>query len=357
MLDRRIRRGLLFSGLLAVAVLVTIALYADAPRMLTALADFRWQFLPLLLCLTLLNYIGRFLKWQYYLKRLDLKIPWRSSLLIFVSGLSMAITPGKVGELLKSYLLKRAHGAPISRTAPIIVAERLTDGIAMLGLAATGLILYRAGWEILLLLLILGAAGITVIQNRALSLWLIDAAAKLPPLKRLSAFTHAFYESAYILLRWRPLLLAIGIGLISWSGECLALYCVYLGLGIPASSDLLIKSAFILACSSLIGSATGLPGGLGPADGSILGLTHLLVSPLAALGGAATLLIRFSTLWFGLALGFLALACFRLITHVPLFSPHTISEEHMPSSADSTTPISTQPTTEQSVLHYTGEIS
>src|SRR6266404_2292651 len=94
-------------------------------------------------------------RWQYYVGRLEIKIHWFRSLLIFISGLSMAITPGKVGELLKSYLLKRSTGAPVSRTSPIIVAERLSDGIAMLGLAATGLVLYSFGRELLFVLLII----------------------------------------------------------------------------------------------------------------------------------------------------------------------------------------------------------
>src|SRR5207244_11990079 len=86
--------------------------------------------------------------------------------LTFISGLSMAITPGKVDELLKSYLLKRSTGTPISRTSPIIVAERLSDGIGMLLLASTGLALYRFGWELLLLFLVVGLTGIIVIQYR-----------------------------------------------------------------------------------------------------------------------------------------------------------------------------------------------
>src|SRR3989442_13562084 len=160
LLTRQIRTGIVLSLVLAFVVITAIALYADVPRVLGALASFRWQYLPLILGLTLFNYFCRFFKWQYYLKRLDVKISWIKSLLIFLSGLSMAITPGKVGELLKSYFLKRATGVPISRTSPIIVAERLTDGIAMLGLAAIGLVLYPFGRPVLLALLLIGLTGI-----------------------------------------------------------------------------------------------------------------------------------------------------------------------------------------------------
>jgi glycosyltransferase 2 family protein len=311
LLTRKTRTGIVFSLALAFFVMTAIAFYADLPQMVTALINFRWEFIPLILGFTLFNYFWRYVKWQYYLGRLEIKIHWLQSLLIFLSGLSMAITPGKVGELLKSYLLKSSTGAPVSRTSPIIVAERLTDGIAMIGLAITGLILYRFGWELSLALFILGFTGILVIQNRQLSLTLLGFGERLPVVSRIAHLLRTFYESSYTLLQWRPLLLAILIGLISWSGECAALFFVYAGLGIAFSLDLFIKSMFILAVSSLVGSASGLPGGLGTADGSLLGLTHLLITPSKAIAGTATLLIRLCTLWFGLGLGVIALILFR----------------------------------------------
>lgn len=316
MLTRKLRTGILSSLVLAVIVMTAIALYADLPQMLKALANFRWKFLPLILGLTLFNYFWRFIKWQYYLGRLEIHIHWFQSLLIFLSGLSMAITPGKIGELLKSYLLKTSTDVPISRTSPIIVAERLTDGIAMIGLAMTGLILYRSGWEVLLTLSILGLVVILIIQNRQLSLALLGFGERMPFISRIAHLIRTFYESSYTLFQWRPLLLAILIGLISWSGECGALFFVYVGLGITISVDLFIKSMFILAVSSLVGSASGLPGGLGTADGSMLGLTHLLITSSKAIAGAATLLIRLCTLWFGLGLGVIALVLFRTTQHI-----------------------------------------
>ncbi|HEU5227188.1 MAG TPA: lysylphosphatidylglycerol synthase transmembrane domain-containing protein [Ktedonobacteraceae bacterium] len=316
MFDRKIRTGIIFSLILAFIVMTAIALYGDLPRMVVTLAHFRWEYLPIILGLTLFNYLGRFVKWQYYLQRLNIKLPGKSSLLIFLSGLSMAITPGKIGELLKSYLLKRSTGVAISRTSPIIVAERLTDGMAMLGLSTVGLVLYRFGWGWLLALLIVALTAITIIQNRTLSLALLRAGEQLPLVSRIAHWLRTFYESSYSLLQWRPLLLAISLGLISWMGECGALYFVYTGLGVPASVDLFMKATFILAISSLIGSASGLPGGLGTADGSMLGLTHLLVSTSASLGSAATLLIRFCTLWFGLLVGAGALLLYRTTQRV-----------------------------------------
>ena len=65
-----------------------------------------------------------------------------------------------------------------------------------------------------------------------------------------------------------------------------------------------------------------MPGGLGAADASVTGLLLLLVraAPMSQpVAVAATLLIRFCTLWFGVLLGLPALLLFgrRLLTSAP----------------------------------------
>jgi uncharacterized protein (TIRG00374 family) len=306
-----LRTKVLFSLALGLVVIAGVSFYADLPRLLQTLRLFPWALLPAILGLTLLNYSLRFVKWDYYLRYLGLGVPRLVSAKIFVTGLSMAITPGKVGELLKSYLIKRYNGIPISRTAPVIMAERLTDGLAMLLLAAGGLALYGIGWQGLLAILLAAALLIGVIHYRPLALRLLGWGERLPVVRRFAQELRAFYESAYLLLQWRPLLLAVSIGLVSWSGECVAFYLVLMGLGLPGTLTLLIQAAFILATSTLIGSVTGLPGGLGGADLSILGLMFALVTRNTTIAGAATLLIRFCTLWFGVSIGVIGLLVFR----------------------------------------------
>lgn len=60
---------------------------------------------------------------------------------------------------------------------------------------------------------------------------------------------------------------------------------------------------FILAFSTVVGAASTLPGGLGAAEASIAGMVVVLLGLPADIAAAATLLIRFATLWFGISLG------------------------------------------------------
>ena len=89
------------------------------------------------------------MKWEYYLRLIGVRgLSKRDSFLIFFSGLGMVITPGKVGEWLKSYLLREVHGTPIARSAPILIAERLTDSIALLIIAAAGVFVFGDLWQV-----------------------------------------------------------------------------------------------------------------------------------------------------------------------------------------------------------------
>jgi uncharacterized protein (TIRG00374 family) len=119
------------------------------------------------------------------------------------------------------------------------------------------------------------------------------------------------YESAYLMLRMRPLIVSIVLAMLAWFGECVALFLILLGFGMPASLDLLLRSTLIYAIASLFGAVTFMPGGLGATEGSMTSLLQLLVNASATIAAAATLLVRISTLWLAVALGGIALFLFE----------------------------------------------
>jgi uncharacterized protein (TIRG00374 family) len=136
--------------------------------------------------------------------------------------------------------------------------------------------------------------------------WLIVLASRLPFLGAARAVEQAA-SSAAILFSVRNLGLAVAVGFLSWGGECLAFALVLAGLGAAFTPTLLVQAAFILPVSTLAGSLLFLPGGLGVAEGGITGLTQMLVGLGRGPAAMAALVIRLSTLWFGVAVGLVAL--------------------------------------------------
>lgn len=83
----------------------------------------------------------RFIRWQYLLRRLGIRIPTRRSLSIYLASLAGIATPAYLGESIRSALIRRAFGVPVRVTLPAWIAERLLDFAALAlitGAAATG---------------------------------------------------------------------------------------------------------------------------------------------------------------------------------------------------------------------------
>jgi uncharacterized membrane protein YbhN (UPF0104 family) len=310
-LSARVVRGFVAALLLALAVGALIVAWGDAPAVLGALARFPPLLLIPVVLLTVWNYSLRYLRWNYFLRVLGVSgIGLLDSGLVFLSGFAMGLTPGKSGEVTKSYWLRELAGpdrAPLARTAPIVFAERLVDGIAMLLLATSGLISFQTGAAALIGVAVLATIAVALLQARSLVHAILDWFRPRGRLGPAVDTVKTLYDSARELLTWRRLAIAVGVGVVSWGGECLALYLILLGLGAPPGIDLLNQATFALAAASLIGSASLLPGGLGAADGTVAVILGTVAGQPKDIAAAATLLIRWCTLWFGVGLGAISL--------------------------------------------------
>jgi hypothetical protein len=56
------------------------------------------------------------------------------------------MTPGKVGEVLKGVWLKQDSGLPVGGGVSVVVAERISDGFAVLVLSTLGVLAYPQYW-------------------------------------------------------------------------------------------------------------------------------------------------------------------------------------------------------------------
>ena len=65
------------------------------------LKGFAWWLIPLIAFFGFMNDMIKFMRWDIYLKKLGIVLTIKQSLIVFVSGLSMSATPGKVGLLIK----------------------------------------------------------------------------------------------------------------------------------------------------------------------------------------------------------------------------------------------------------------
>jgi uncharacterized protein (TIRG00374 family) len=225
----------------------------------------------------------------------------------------MSVTPGKLGELFKAYLVKLHTGTPVTRTGPVVIAERVTDLLALVTLLFAGSLVYHTGW-----LALLGSGGITLAllvalvspQATRLVLHLVERVSRL---RRYGERIEHAYDNMRGLLRPALLVQATLLGALGWFAECLGFALVLhgLGMGVPVA-----RATFIYTFATLVGALVLLPGGLGGTEATMIAL--LLADGAAKPDAvASTFITRLATLWFAVLVGALVLLGDRRLTVAP----------------------------------------
>ncbi len=312
------RRSWPWLVVLAIVAVGGYSLAGDLGQLGDRLGGFHWWAFAATLALALANYTLRFVRWQIYLRHQGVAVPVSDSAIVFGSGLSLAITPAKLGELVKSYLLRELHAVPVTKTAPIVVAERVTDLIALLLVAVVGVGLYGVQTTLVLGAAALIAFGLALLASPRPTRWLIEFATRPARLRKLRAPLLEMYAGLASLCGPRTLFAATAIAVPAWACECLGFGLIINAF--PGAHCELGLAFVIYAATTIAGALSFLPGGLGVTEG---GMTLLLVNSAAhverATAVAATLLTRLATLWFAVVVGlaFLAIARRRIARRAP----------------------------------------
>ena len=305
---RRLRRAeytVVMSIVLFVALVLLASFLAGGENVLRHISKLDARMIGGLLLLSLLNYTARWLRWHIFSRHIEVRIPPARSALYYVAGFSMTTTPGKIGEALRLWLIERCHGYGYDRVTPLLLGDRLSDMNAMVLLCLVGISVYSGYyWSIFL----------TVAAFLALTTLFMKPRFLVAVLGQVYAFTGRkrarFFVKARRVLRttarlftWRVFGGTLLLSVCGWLAECFAFYWLLSELGAPVG---FLYAVFIFAFSMVAGALSMLPGGLGGVEATMMAL---LLAPGTSLdvGLAATAVIRLTTLWFAVALGFAAL--------------------------------------------------
>jgi uncharacterized protein (TIRG00374 family) len=222
-----------------------------------------------------------------------------------MSGLVMSVTPGKFGEVIKAYLVKNKTNVNVAKTAPIIFVERLTDLISVILLALIGAFYFNFAKTFVLITLFLFLIIVYLVSNKTITLRILGL---LENIKFLNKYLHKIneaYESSYNMLQLRELLYMIFVSIVAWGFECIAYYLILINFNISFGIiETMLFAMFVYTLSTIIGSISMLPGGLGLTE---IAFTFLMQSKGIPkdLSVASTMIIRVVTLWFAVIVGIL----------------------------------------------------
>ncbi len=314
-LSPKLKQRLVIGVVFGLLVYLGIALWADGPSILEALKAFPLKWIAAACGLSFCNYVVRFARWERYRAILGIRMAPITSFRIYLAGLAFTVTPGKLGEAFRSLLIQKEDGTPITRSAPMVMAERFTDLLGFLILLAIGgmasapefLWVFCATLGLCVFLLVL-------VSSQRIATFLVKLVSKFPVVGPLAVHLHELLGSTRVLLTPRELLMPTVVSTLGWGLECFAFYLVAEAL-VPGAASVLF-AMYTFALSAILGAVMIIfPGGLGPTEasmGTLLTGSFKAAGLSAEVAGAkaltATFIIRFCTLWFAVLLGGCALA-------------------------------------------------
>ena len=281
--------------MIGMAILVIFVFVGDFASIQNSISRLSVFSVVLALFLALMSFFLRFAKWHYLLGVIGVKLPKKESLEIFFIGLSMSITPGKVGETLKCYLVQQKTGKPFWMTLPVIIVDRVADFVSMILLISFGIFLFDFGVVPFLLICSVLIVGLLVLKTDffqgILKKWTKN-------FKRAEAIGQ-LVDNSKRLTKAVPFSFITILSIIVWTIEGLAMFVLVKQLQLDLS---FIHTIFVFSLGAVAGGISMIPGGLGVAEGSMTGLLlYFNVGKSDAVSLAV--LIRLITLWFGVLIG------------------------------------------------------
>ena len=301
----KIKKGII--GFLAAAFIFyfVIVFVSDLSKVSTYISLIDLRYYPAIISLVVLNIVLRGLRYSIILEKLDIKIGIKNSVLLFISGLSMRFTPGGIGTLIKSHILKKKVGESYSRTTPSIIYEKwveLLSNVILMGIFLYWLNLIETKILIVVVLAIVVILSVLLKKPEKISVF-NKIFGKIKPLKRFSIDTKEFEESSRNLFSRKVIAKTMPLTILAKLSILGAVFLVLQSFGIDLD---IFSTGQIYFTSMTAGALTLIPGGLLAVEASLLGL--LMQQGIEfSLAITSVIFIRIVTLWFSVLLGFVML--------------------------------------------------
>lgn len=293
-----------FGIALGMGVYLSVLLWSKfESNTLTRLNDF-WPVLLIVATVSLCSFIIRYLRWRWLFFRVGVKIGLGNGFLIYLAGFAFALTPGKIGELVRiRYLAKMGVSSQLALAA--FLYERIFDLLSVL-LLASFFIIPRLHFSFVFFFLFGAIIAIVLLQYMSIfSRKILRFLLYLNLKKFARSYKYLRKGIAGCKIWISPLIMTIFLmfGMLAWGVTALSFvfFSRHLGIWLP-----FVEQISIYPVSILVGAVSMIPGGLASTESSIVALLSsrgvgLDVSILAAVG------IRISTLWFSLFIGVISL--------------------------------------------------
>ena len=299
-----------FDNRIILVLVAVIGIYAiflfisDFSIISEKISNFKINYLPLILFCVSASWTPLFLKWHFLLKNCEIHVPLKKSILVFLSGPAFEITPGQIGALVKSQILKTSSNIPRTKTVPIIVVEKVYDLIGAVLASIIGIVILGMEPHLIVIAILVLVTIFFFVYYRPASEIFFKQITKRKFFSKYVENISDFYEIVHKSTNVKVATICILLALTYWFMVSAAAYYTLIAFDINILDYL--KVLAIYATSTLLGAISFIPAGIGITEGSITGLFTLNgIDVSTAL--ILSVMIRVLTLWYTVGVGFVAL--------------------------------------------------
>ena len=289
---------------LVACLYATFLIASDVSKISEKISSFKIEFLPIIISLVTSGWFILFARWHLLLKNSKIFIPKKDSLLIFFSSFALAVIPGKMGDLIKSQLLKTKFGIPRSRTVPIVMLEQLYTVIGLVFLSFFGIWYFELGTYVIGFFTALLVFVFILISSRKTFNKLVLLLGKWKYASKFVEPLSSSYDTIKTSIKGPMIFYASALTVIFWLMEAIVVYFLLLSFGIDSIEFLKVIPTY--TTSLMLGFLSFLPMGVGVVEGSLVSFFSLQGIDIS-LSLTLVVVIRLFTRWYGVVVGFFAL--------------------------------------------------
>ena len=281
------------------------SLITDIQKISNEFASINIFYIPLILGFHFLAMGIRSIRQKVFFNSLNIKLSTKQNIKLYFAGMSLMVTPGGSGELIKNRILKEKFGHSYTKTIPVLLAEKYHNMLSVIPILFFFL-LFKESYEILTITSIIAVilfCIFLIVKNQKLCL---NTMSKIPRkwiLKEIPDNASSFYDSLLILFKGKTLFSGLSIGIIAWLADAVAIYFCFLAFDLNFD---FIYTTLTNFAPMIVGTILFIPGGLGVLE---LGMTGLLLQSgiMISTASALVLFIRFMITWSSVIVGIFAL--------------------------------------------------
>jgi glycosyltransferase 2 family protein len=298
------RNKIIITLFLILLFYIIFVIYSGIEQIIETYHQIELLYLIPIFCLLSFTIFVRSQIQRILLNAVGINLTIKQNYILFLTGLSMAITPIGFGQMIKSHFIEQKHGYPISKSLPLVFIERLLDFIAIIVILWICLSFHPSheSFTIVIISTVLIFSLLLIIKNNMIRNKIQSIISKNSFLSKKFSNFQEFNESLIKISDFNILFKTSLFTLLTTLLEGFIIYFGFLAFHVDLGY---FESIQLFYTSILLGIFSFLPGGIGVTEGSFV-MMMVKQNFEFVLATSLILFLRLITIWSVSLIGFIA---------------------------------------------------